>query len=449
MTNEASFLRFWPLLCSVVNLRSILLIVLGLCITPTRDADPQLPRSPLSAGEQLEKIQAELKRTHAAKDAAGYLAAAKQNAAFLNGSPESLLQLMSAEAFAGDTAAALATFTQFVRMGQSDEDTLKLPRFEKLRADPGYGSIHARMVANTTAVSHATRAFSLADPGLLPEDIDYDPTTGLFYFTSVLEKKIIAVDQAGNAQTFAEAPDPWPMLALKIDSHRHFLWATEVAMDGFEASPKEDWGRSAVLIYDLSTRKLLHRIEGPAKSALADMALTGDGDAIVSDGNGGGVYRIRPESLSLERIDTGDFISPQTPAVVPDGKTLYVPDYVRGIGILNVETRHVGWIPMNGSHALNGIDGLYLTGRTLVATQNGTSPERVIEFALDPGLARITSETVERATPTLGDPTHGVIVGDSFYYIANSGWNTLDDHGHRKSGVTPSAPLVMRAPLQR
>ena len=103
---------------------------------------------------------------------------------------------------------------------------------------------------------------------------------------------------------------------------------------------------------------------------------------------------------------------------------------------------------MSGTHALSGIDGLYLDGRTLIATQNGTSPERVIEFALDPSLARIESETIlERATPTLGDPTHGVVIGGDFYYIANSGWDTLDDHGARNSGAHPTAPLLMKARL--
>ncbi|MBV8631288.1 MAG: hypothetical protein JOZ83_10215 [Silvibacterium sp.] len=399
------------------------------------------------ARDQLQQIQADLRRTHTDKDAAGFLAAARKNAELLNGSPDSLLQLMSAQAFSGDITAALATFERFVGMGQSDEDTLKLPQFEKLRADPRFAAIHARMAGNTGAVSHATQAFSLADPGLLPEDIDYDPTTKLFYFTSVLEKKIIAVDASGRADLFADAPDSWPMLALKIDLHRHLLWATEVALDGFEICPKQDWGRSAILIYDITSRKLLHRIEGPAKSALADMALTPDGDAIISDGNGGVVYRAHRETLALERLDAGEFVSPQTAAISPDGKNVYVPDYDRGIGILDLATRRVAWIPMN-AFALNGIDGLYLSGHTMIATQNGTSPERVVEFALDPGNTHVTAESlIERATPTLGDPTHGVIVGDMFYYIANSGWNTLDDHGHRKPGANPTAPLVMRAPL--
>lgn len=36
----------------------------------------------------------------------------------------------------------------------------------------------------------------------------------------------------------------------------------------------------------------------------------------------------------------------------------------------------------------------------------------------------------------LGDPTHGGIAGDFFYYIANSGWDALDDHGNLKTGAT-------------
>jgi len=436
----------------------ILLIALALVSWPlARSAFAQASVSP-TAKEQLRQIRDDLKRTHAANDTAGYLAVAKRNAEFLNGSPNSLLQLMSAQAFAGDTDAVLATFSQFVYMGQSNEDAIQLPQFDKLRHDPRFAALHAQMESNTASVSRATVAFSLSNPNLIPEDIDYDPSTKLFYITSVMEKKILAVDLSGTARTFAQPPDPWPVMALKLDRSRHQLWATEVALDGYDIAPKEDWGRSAILIYDLGTHKLLHRIEGPPKSALGDMVLTSAGDAIISDGAGGGLYRVHRESLAgkspaIERIDSGDFISPQTPAITADGKSIYVPDYLRGIGILNIETHRVTWIPMNGAHALNGhalngIDGLYLDGHTLIATQNGTSPERVIRFQLDPALAAVTSEDlIERSTPTLGDPTHGVIVDGWFYYIANSGWDTLDDHGHRTAGSTPTAPLIMKTPL--
>jgi hypothetical protein len=88
---------------------------------------------------------------------------------------------------------------------------------------------------------------------------------------------------------------------------------------------------------------------------------------------------------------------------------------------------------------------LYFDRGSLFVVQNGTSPERVIRLKLDESLTRaVSTEIVERATPTLGDPTHGVFVGDDFYYIANSGWSELDDHGDVKPAFKLTAAHIMR-----
>jgi hypothetical protein len=62
-----------------------------------------------------------------------------------------------------------------------------------------------------------------------------------------------------------------------------------------------------------------------------------------------------------------------------------------------------------------------------VAPKNTFAPQtlmRVVAFTMDPAATRIESETIiERSTDTLGDPTHGVVIGSDFYYIANSGWD--------------------------
>ncbi len=236
------------------------------------------------------------------------------------------------------------------------------------------------------------------------------------------------------------------MLAIKIDVARKLVWATEVALDGFTVAPQSDWGHSAVLCYDLETGKLHSRIDGPPHSALGDMVLTRDGTPIVSDGDGSGVYHVN--GTKLERLDHGDFISPQTSATHPDGKHAFVPDYLRGIGVVDVASGKTTWLASEGKYALNGIDGLYFADGALIATQNGTSPERVIRFQLNSTLDGIVSEQIiERATPTLGDPTHGVIVGDFFYYIANSGWDVLDDHGNLKAGSKMTPARIMRFAL--
>ena len=56
----------------------------------------------------------------------------------------------------------------------------------------------------------------------------------------------------------------------------------------------------------------------------------------------------------------------------------------------------------------------------------------------------ISEDVIERSTATLGDPTHGVVVGNWFYYIANSGWDVLDEHGELKPAEKLSAGMVMR-----
>jgi hypothetical protein len=401
-----------------------------------------------AAIDQFARLQGELRRTHESGDAAAYLAASQSMYSFLNGSPRAMLQLMSAETFAGKPDEALHSFAQFVAMGQASEEALKAKSFDPLRELPRYQSIHADMAVNTAAKTTAEQVFQLQSAARIPEDIDYDPQTKQFYISTVLGKLILQVNTRGGTKLFASAPDQWPMMALKVDSRRHSLWATEVALDGFAAVAKEDWGRSAILEYDLPSGKLLHRIEGPPKAALGDMALAANGDPIVSDGEHGGVYRVDRNTQSVARIDAGDFVSPQTPAVLADGKHVLVPDYVRGVALLDLNTRHVEWLPMDGKHALSGIDGLYALGNELIATQNGTSPERVVQFTLTAPKTGVLSESIiERATPTLGDPTHGVMVGDYFYYIANSGWDILDEHGVIKAGKSLSAPIIMRTKL--
>lgn len=401
-----------------------------------------------AAIDEFARLQAELRRTRQSGDDDAYLAAARSMYSFLNGSPHAVLQLMSAQSFARQTDEALQSFAQFVAMGQSSPEVLKAKSFDPLRTLPQYHGIYAGMAANAASKSMASEVFRLQSAARIPEDIDYDPNAKFFYISTVLGKQILRVDMAGRSKVFASAPDQWPMMALKVDSRRGVLWATEVALDGFAAAAKEDWGRSAILEYDLLSGKLMHRIEGPPKSALGDTALAANGDPIVSDGAHGGVYRINRATQSVARIDAGDFVSPQTPAALADGRHLLVPDYVRGLGVLDLNTRHVDWVPMDGKHALSGIDGLYAIGDTLIATQNGTSPQRVVRFALTASKTRVLSESIiEQATATLGDPTHGVVIGNYFFYIANSGWDVLDEHGNVLEGKSLPLSSVMRAKI--
>ncbi len=98
--------------------------------------------------------------------------------------------------------------------------------------------------------------------------------------------------------------------------------------------------------------------------------------------------------------------------------------------------------------AVNGIDGLYLVGDSLLAVQNGTEPNRVIHLYLDPTLTRVLRwEPLDSNSPGLGAPTHGTMVGGDFFYLANSGWDQLADDGSVKPGAALTPAEVRRVAL--
>jgi sugar lactone lactonase YvrE len=389
----------------------------------------QKAQSAAKSGDQRARIDADLELFH-----------------LLNGSPGVTEALARAYAASGDARQALAALNRLADLGQADDDLLggSDHSFATIQNMPEYKQVLVRFRTNEAPVSRSKVAFVLPDAELLPEDIDYDPSSRSFLITSIREQKIVRVRGDGSSANFALSPDAWPMAAIKIDSSRNRVWATEVAFDGLALAPASAWGHSAVLCFDLHTGRLLQRVAGPLHSSLGDMVLTRAGDPIVSDGDGGVLYRV--SNGQMLEINRTEFISPQTGARIPSGEQLFIPDYLRGIGRFDLKTGRVSWVNRDSVDkvAANGIDGLYLYGHSLIATQNGTSPERIVLFALDPTLTHILSANVIQQSVSPGcDPTHGVIVGNHFYYLVNSGWAKLDEHGRVKEGMKLTRAVVM------
>lgn len=417
------------------------------CVLLLAAAAPQAPK----AIEQLNDLLKQAQSTKKAGDMQAHLAVVLKLQDLLNHSPEAVESAAIAYAEAGDDKQALDSLQEFAAMGQADEKLIggKREELSHFTNDPRYAAIVQQIKANNSTVERAELAFTVPDAGLIAEDIDYDPASRSFLITSILEKKIVRLTPDGKVTDFAQSPSHWPMLALKIDAGRGLVWVTEVGLDGFTIVPKDQWGRSAVLCFSLGSGMLVRRVEGPAHTSLGDLSLAPDGTPIVSDGDGGGLYRLSGDHLEL--IDDRDFISPQTSGAVPATSSILVPDYTRGIGLLDLATRKIVWLNSKGSTgaALNGVDGLYYTKGNLILTQNGTSPERVVQFRLDKTLTRVDSEEViEQDGSNASDPTHGVVVGDDFYFITNSGWNNLDDHGDPKPGSHPTPAHIMRYRLR-
>ena len=226
---------------------------------------------PATASDALNALHTEMRRERDSADWQAYLAAAKRQAELLNHSPMAHLELARAQAHLNDVNAGLRELRVFAQMAQESELLDTVPDLAPLRAAPAFKAIREQAAQNARPIARSTLAFRVKDRALLPEDIEYDPGTKRFFISSILQKKIVTATTRGDLADFATAPDGWPVLGLKIDHAQQLLWATEVAMEGFDSVEAPAQGRSALLSYDLRSGKLVRRIEGPRPSARLSM----------------------------------------------------------------------------------------------------------------------------------------------------------------------------------
>lgn len=353
------------------------------------------------------------------------------------GNPRVAYNLAASEAMLGHRDAALAALTHWSGMGliydlAADSD------FDSLRKLPEFAAALDRIAQARRPVTHSTLAFPIGERDVIPEDLAYDPATRRFLFSSARLGRIYT----GEGKEFARGD--WGILALRTDPPRRLLWAATGWLPQCEACKPEDKDKTALLSFDLDTGKLKRRIESPLPGLLGDMTVSSNGEVYVSEGIHGAVLRLPPGAQVLERLDApGEFPSPQTPALSADEKTLYVPDYLRGIAAIRLSDRRIEWVQPAPGIALSGIDGLYVVGRQFIAVQNGTTPQRLMRFSID----LRDQEVLEANSPWLGEPTHGVVVGRDFYFLANTGWGAFDAKGKKKEGTAPVESTVRRMAL--
>ncbi|HYL75400.1 MAG TPA: hypothetical protein VEU96_14405 [Bryobacteraceae bacterium] len=365
----------------------------------------------------------------------------------LDGRADIVYTLAGVEALLGNKDAALEALAIYSKSGLTFADPAAVPDLASIKETPEFKTIVDRVKAARRPISNSKPFATLPEKDLISEDVAYDPVSKRFFISSVRHHKILSLDGKGKFADFVPdgQPDIWAILALHVDTKRHVLWATTAAMPesiGYTAALD---GRSALLKYSLDRGTLQKRYDVPigGKHVLGDMTVSTAGDVYVSDGYGE-VYWLDHHQDKLEiLIGKGVFRSPQTPALSPDERRLFVPDYSRGISIVDLATKQVKLLEHPKELSLGGIDGLYLNGKTMIAVQNGTAPPRIIRMTLDDGLTRVTHwDTLEANSPYLGTPTHGVFVDGKFYFLANAGWDRMTNDGKVKEGATFESPTI-------
>ena len=388
--------------------------------------------------------------------------------------PRYMLTLASVEARLGHKEEALRWIEKFAATGLN-ADLTKDDDLKGLVEDEAGQKAVAQMKQRSQPKSGTELVCALPQADTMPEDIAYlksggQKSEGSFYVSSIQHHTLyrVSLPKAGNKEcTMQELPLPveakrWPTLAVSADAKRNVLWMTASAMPGFTGFPKEDSGKALLLEVDATSGKLLHSFDpgttGPA--VLGDMCVASDGTVYVTDSIGGGVYRLRgdPAKAKLEKIADGLF-SPQTPVPARDGKRLFVADYTMGVAVIDLPapgaapkiSANINYLPHPENVAAVALDGLYLSGDSLIGIQNGTEPNRILRLQLNPAHTEIVeSEVIEQATERMGDPTHAVAVEGWYYVSANVGWTKVDDDtGQLKPGEKFTQPVLLRFPASR
>lgn len=346
----------------------------------------------------------------------------------------------AALAEAGQAEEALQQLELLVQMGMF-YPVAQDPHFQSLKSLPRFAAIEAGFGANQRPIGAAQTATTLADTerskGLIAEGLAWDPVDRVYYLGSVRKGSLLRVQPDGTVSDFSRPEDGlWGVFGLKIDAKRRHLWAATSALPELEGCKPEDKGRAGLVQYDLASGKLLRKVLLPADGAehvLGDLELAGDGTVYATESVSPALYRLDPQSQSLERlIDKGPFISPQGLALAPDGRTLYVADYARGLFRVDIKTRTATLVTHAPSVTLLGLDGLYVPPDSqktpmLIGIQNGVNPPRVIQILLNAagnaGGTEVTGVTTLLANhPSMKGPTLGTMVLGKLHFIANGGW---------------------------
>jgi hypothetical protein len=386
-----------------------------------------------------------------AKDYAAALQNFKKAAELIPDHPSIIYNIAAMQALLGNERDAIAELSRTAEMGlalhpERDAD------FNSIKDREPFKALLKRFAANTAPLVRSEVAFRLTEKGLITEGIAYDPTEQVFYISSIHRRRIVWRDRNG-ATGVLSAPEAeiWSVLGMKVDGARRILWATTTAFPQMSGFSRDLEGQSAILKFDLRTRRLLKKYPVPSgrKHGLGDLAIDRRGDVFATDSDSAAIYVVRHDKNEIELLlDGAPFISPQGLAFSDDEKHLFVADYGKGIFDVDVATRRVTHLAPAPRSTSLGIDGLYFHGGALIGIQNGVTPNRIVRLVPSADSRRIDKfEVLEANNPMFDEPTLGVIVKSELYFIANSQWQNVDEKGKLAADDKLKEPLVLKLRL--
>lgn len=294
-------------------------------------------------------------------------------------------------------------------------------------------------------------AFTIAERDLIPEGIAYDSVDESFYVSSTYRRKIVRVNAAGEADDFVDqgAHGLWGVVGMTVDVERRLLWAASShAGEGMPMvdMPADEEGHAGLFAFHLETGELARRfLLSEGGHFLNDVAVTPSGDVLVTDSRTRAVYRAGvgdEAALTLVPfVELGQHGSPNGIALSEDGETVFVA-VGSDVVAIRTDTRAVRLLARpDGPKGV--IDGLYYSHGSLIAVQPFVDGAYVVRLLLgQSGDEIVEARSLVAGHESLDQPTTGALVGDAFFFIANSHLQTF----RKRDAASPPlpGPIVLR-----
>jgi hypothetical protein len=361
------------------------------------------------------------------------------------GYPGAVFNRALAEVLDGDAASSLSTLMGLADSG-IDYRVAEAEEFAPLQALDAWPTYEQAIALLNEPVGSASIAYVYDTPDFVPEGIAIG-STGELYLGSIRHGQIVRVDD--GATILSSAGGYWSVFGMRLNGAGE-LWFTSASVPEYARVVEESRGRTGLFRLDLHSMEITHSALLPPSDeprVLGDLILVDDDTILATESLTGILYRYSISRAEFsEIVGVGTLRSMQGLVRDESGDYLYVADYVGGLFRVSLTDNAVAPVRADDSISLFGIDGLYRYGNELIAIQNGIQPHRVVAFALaGSGLEITGSRILARNMPEFDEPTLGQVVGDEFYFIANSHWNRFDRDRNLPDGL--SGPIILRVKL--
>jgi len=342
--------------------------------------------------------------------------------------PAYMLEVIRAAAALGERQTAYEYMLKLQQSGLS-YDMDQIPQTADMRGTEAYQHINNLMLEAGKPMGVATEFLSLPGAPADIGDLAWDESRQRFLLGTRREGRLLAVADDGATEELLRADDEnglWSIGGLAVDAANNTLWVASSATPVFAAYADTDANRGALFRFDLDSLEFRERFDLGADGLphrLGSVATTTDGTVYVLDRALPFIFRKVPDGASLEPFVAIPRLTGLTDfAVTPDNSRLFVADSVMGILVIDPIAGHSAMLQGPNNLNLFGIYGIEFADGSLVVTQSGISPQRIMRFVLDPGGAAVQAVIpMAVAMDAFDTPGIGTIRGDSLYFFANHG----------------------------